>query len=86
MVFVTKALKESGKHKKQKRINRNNFLLGLIFLQISDALRDLVPFVHFKKCEKTHGGIYTFFKLYKWYQIAQNIIIVKHANEYVHYA
>ena len=53
----------------------------------SDALRDLVPFVQFKKREKhpwrsvtfsTKSNtppwvFFTFFKLYKWYQIAQNI-------------
>ena len=60
-------------------------------LSMCDALRDLVPFVQFKKREK-HGGVlllvklqafcnftksntppwvfFTFFKLYKWYQIA----------------
>ena len=57
-----------------------------------DALRDLVPFVKFKKREKTqktaenrwkpatllkvtllHGFFFTFFKLYKWYQIVQGI-------------
>ena len=57
---------------------------------ICDALRDLVPFVQFKKNVKnTHGRVlilaklqaskintppwvlFTFFKLYKWYQIAQ---------------
>ena len=53
----------------------------------SDALRDLVPFVQFKKREKTpwkcvtfsilcKGNapswvFFTFFRLYKWYQIAQ---------------
>ena len=64
-----------------------------------DALRDLVPFVQFKKRESTHGGVlilvklqtsacnftksntspwvfFTFFKLYKWYQIAQRITII----------
>ena len=53
----------------------------------SDVLRDLVPFVQFKKREKhpwrsvtfstksnTPSWVFfTFFKLYKWYQIAQNI-------------
>ena len=53
----------------------------------SDALCNLVPFVQFKKCEKhpwrkacyfTKSStppwvFFTFLKLYKWYQIAQNI-------------
>ena len=49
-----------------------------------DALCDLVTFVQFKKRENTNGGMlllvtlhaevfFTFFKLYKWYQIAQSI-------------
>ena len=46
-----------------------------------DALSDLVPFVQFKKREKhpwrsvTLSKIagFTFFKLYKWYQIAESI-------------
>ena len=56
-----------------------------------DALRDLVPFVQFKKREKhpwrnvnlsTKSNappwmFFTFFKLYKWYQIVQRIAIVK---------
>ena len=51
-----------------------------------DALRDLVPFVQFKKCEKHLWRSVTFqaatllktilfhgsFKLYKWCQIAQH--------------
>ena len=58
------------------------------------ALRDLVPFVQFKKRENTHGGVlileacnfakintlpwvfFMFFKLCKWYQIAQRTIFV----------
>ena len=64
-------------------------------MHICDTLRDLVPFVQFKKCENTHGGMlllvtatllnvtllhgswvfFTFFKLYKWYQIEQRITI-----------
>ena len=53
-----------------------------------DALRDLIPFAQFKKREKdtwrsvtfsikSHTPplvFFTFFKLYKWYQIAQSII------------
>ena len=53
--------------------------------RICGALRDLVPFVQYKKCEKQltvcnftkintpPGVFFTFFKLYKWYQIAQRI-------------
>ena len=52
-----------------------------------DVLHDLVPFVQFKKREKPmeecHFHLssippwvfFTFFKLYKWYQIKQNITI-----------
>ena len=52
-----------------------------------DALRDLVPFVQFKKREKHpwrsvtfskvagYWMLFTFFNLYKWYQIAQRITI-----------
>ena len=42
-------------------------------------LRDLAPFVQVKKLEKhswrsvTFSKAKAFFKLYKWYQIAQNI-------------
>ena len=48
--------------------------------------RDLVPFVQFKNEKITHGGVllfaesntppwvfFTFYKLYKWYQIVQRI-------------
>ena len=51
---------------------------------ICDALRDLVPFLQFKKREKQPWRsvnftkintapwvFFTFFKLYKWYQISQ---------------
>ena len=57
-----------------------------------DALHNLVPFLQFKKRENTHGGMlslslhlksntlpwvfFMFFKLYKWYQIAQRITII----------
>ena len=34
-----------------------------------DALRDLLPFVQFKKRENVHGGVLFLVKLYKWYQI-----------------
>ena len=59
-----------------------------MFIQrhICDALRDLVSFVQFyKNVKNTHGGVllfksnippwvlFTFFILYKWYQITQNI-------------
>ena len=55
-------------------------------MKICDVLRDLVPFAQFKKRGKlpwrsvtfTKTNIplwvfFTFFKLYKWYQIAQNV-------------
>ena len=54
-----------------------------------DALRDLVPFVQFKKREKhlwrdvtlsksntPPWVFFTFFKFYKWYQIAQRITYI----------
>ena len=57
--------------------------------QLSDVLRNLVQFLRFKKREKhawrsvTFGKsntpswmFFTFFKLYKWYQIAQNITYI----------
>ena len=47
---------------------------------IADALRNLVPIVQFKKRKKhpwrsvtLSKVFFTFFKLYKWYQIAQRI-------------
>ena len=45
---------------------------------ICDALHDLVPYVQFKKLEKhpwrsVNFSKFRFFKLYKWYQIAQRI-------------
>ena len=55
---------------------------------ISDVLRDLVPFVQFKKCEKhpwrsvtlvklqNFGLFFTVFKLCKWYQITQCITLI----------
>ena len=56
-------------------------------MQICDALRDFVPFVQFKKRGKhpwrsvnfsTKSNtplwvFFTFFKLHKWYQVAQRI-------------
>ena len=55
-------------------------------LRISKALRDLVPFVQiekrikhpwksaiFTKSNTPPWEFFTFFKLYKWYQIAQSI-------------
>ena len=43
----------------------------LILQFMYHALRDLVPLYNFKN---THGGVFfTFFKLYKWYQITQRI-------------
>ena len=54
-----------------------------VLLSICDALRDLVSFVQFKKSEKHPSNFtknntllwvfFTFFKTYKWYQIAQRI-------------
>ena len=54
---------------------------------ICDTLRDLVVFVRLKKRENTHGKVLlskttqwvfsSFFKLYKWYQIAQSITFIK---------
>ena len=41
-----------------------------------DALRNLVPIVEFKK-QHFSMGVFTFFELYKWYQIAQRITIYK---------
>ena len=54
-----------------------------------DVLRDLVLFEQFNNVKNTHGGVlllgksdtppwvfFTFFELYSWYQIAQNIIYV----------
>ena len=53
------------------------------------VLRDLVLFEQFNNVKNTHAGVlllgksdtppwvfFTFFKLYSWYQIAQNIIYV----------
>ena len=63
------------------------------FIYIWEALRDLVPFVQFrvlllakfqtKICNFTKSSshqwlFFMFFKLYKWYQIAQNIIQVSY--------
>ena len=66
-------------------------LIRISLVQI-DILRDLVPFVQFKKREKhpwrsvTFSKVavksntppwvfFTFFRLYKWYQIVQRIIL-----------
>ena len=50
-----------------------------------DVLRDLLHLYNLKNLKNTHGGVllsksntlpslfFTFFKLYKWYQIAQRI-------------
>ena len=66
----------------------NEFFCVMSLLNKWDALRDLVPFLQFKKNVKnTHGGellwvtkinaspwvFFTFFKLRKWYQIAESI-------------
>ena len=40
-------------------------------LQVFQARGDFVPFTQFKRCEKRPWVFFTFFKLYKWYQIAQ---------------
>ena len=38
-----------------------------------DVLRDLVPFVQFKKRVNSSMSLFTFFKMYKWHQIVQCI-------------
>ena len=56
-----------------------------IILDLFSRLIDLVPFVQFKKREKHPWRsvntppwvFFTFFKLYKWYQIAQRITYVQ---------
>ena len=63
-------------------------------VKICDVLRDLVPFVPFKKREKlpwksvtfTKSNIplwvfFTVFKLYKWYQITQNVTSVDYCDD-----
>ena len=44
---------------------------------IYDALRDLVHLYNLKSVKNTHGRVllYTFFKFYKWYQIAQRVTL-----------
>ena len=54
----------------------NHFIFRISRKRICDVLRNLVPFVQFKKRGKHPWrmfsvGVFTFFKLYKWYQIAQ---------------
>ena len=44
----------------KSQINRNILVLQAI---ICDVLRDLVPFVQFKKRENTHGGLLLLLKL-----------------------
>ena len=44
---------------------------------VCDALRDLLPFVQFKKREKHPWRSFTCSKLCRWYQIAQCITIMK---------
>ena len=70
--------------------SRCSFFSNLIIIIICDALLDLVPFVQFTKPEKhswrsvnfgTKSNtpprvFFTFCKLYKWCQIAQNITII----------
>ena len=54
-------------------------LIAGFIIYIFDALRDLVQFVQFKKREKhpqvtlLQGCFSRFFKLCKWYQIAQSV-------------
>ena len=73
---------------------------GITSFEICGALRDLVPFVQFKKREKhpwrsvTFSKVagsksstppwlfFTFLKLYKWYQMAQNITFATIKYEY----
>ena len=79
-------------------------MIWKLSLHICDALRDLVPFVQFKKREKhpwkdvtfskvaslkpatllkltlLHGYFFMFFKLCKWYQIAQRTIYFTHQS------
>ena len=45
----------------KSQINRNILVLQAI---ICDVLRDLVPFVQFKKRENTHGGLLLLLKLH----------------------
>ena len=59
-----------------------------VFILTCDVLPELVPCAQFKNVANTHGGVlftksntpawvfFTFFKLYKWYQIAQSISYV----------
>ena len=55
----------------------------MYLMLICGALRDLLPFVQFKKREKypwrsvNFSVFFTFFKLHKWYQIAQRITFRK---------
>ena len=44
-----------------------------IITEITEALRDLVPFVQFKKREEHPLRSVTFLKLYKWYQTAHSV-------------
>ena len=66
---------------KGTKVRTGIFLASVEIVSISsDALRDLVPFVLFKKLEK-HAGrsvtkrssmdVFTFLKLYTWYKIVQ---------------
>ena len=80
-----------------KYVNNPKELIHLLYfdIEIWDPLRNLVPFVQFKKPEKhqrrrlllvacnfTNNNnllwvLFTFFKLYKWYQIAERITYVE---------
>ena len=61
-------------------------------IKICDALRDLLPFVQFKKREKHpwrsvyFSKVAGFFNLYKWYQIAQRTtyLVCHIAAELIH--
>ena len=60
----------------------------VLYINMCDVLPELVPCVQFKNVENTHAGMlftksntparvfFMFFKLYKWYQIAQSISYV----------
>ena len=54
-------------------VNEGNIVLSDIILDSIWCVRNLVPFVQFKKREKQPWRNVTFSKLYKWYQIAQSI-------------
>ena len=67
------------------KLTKAGWLFAIVLRKfIFDALRDSVPFVQFKNVKNTlqlysHEAnttpwvFFTFFKLYKWYQIAQSV-------------